>query len=101
MCRHAWEGPGLGAGTKFLAIAMSFQCQGWAGPKVMVNSGSGDINRVNEPLRPLPVLMKALGSGLCVFSEFWGFDPQSLHLGPPLGASLWGLGNLDVSSQGS
>lgn len=77
VCRHAREGQGTGAGIKFLEIAVSFQSQGWAGPKVMVNSQNGDVNRANEPLRPLPTLMKALGSELCIFSEFWAFDAQS------------------------
>lgn len=63
-------GAGSSAGTKFLPITVSFQRQGWAGPKVVVNSRNGDVNRANEPLSSSPPLMKALGSGLCICLGF-------------------------------
>ena len=66
--------------------------QGRAGPKVVVNSQSGDVNRVMNPFHPLPALMKALDSVLCIFSGFWAFEPQRVSLRVMAGRSPRGLG---------
>lgn len=47
--------------------------QGRAGPKVVVNSRSRDINRANEPLSPSPHYNEGLGLCALHFLRILGF----------------------------